>query len=245
MLGFRSHFDSPYPIRRRGKSWEKWLIEWAWAHRRADSPARFEIPAVFRGRQRSEIAEADLRKVGENGDIYRLEYSKMQQAGVKSDSTPDKPILGRSAGALTAWLEAAGIREGAIFRRIWKDRVGPAPARSRWRRSSSDGPRWEAGGGRWGAQSAVGLCDRGWEARRTLAGGYGDDRTSFPSQCNWVLPVGPSRRQSGGRVGQITQRRWRLVPSVGRLNGGQLLCIFKIRNKINNLACNALCSTEY
>jgi integrase len=81
------------------------------------------------GRRRSEIAAADLRdlrKVGEDGYIYRLEYSKTQQAGVKADSTPDKPILGRSAQALSAWLEVAGIREGAIFRRIWKDRVGPA-----------------------------------------------------------------------------------------------------------------------
>ena len=81
------------------------------------------------GRRRSEIAAADmrdLRKVGQDGYIYRLEYSKTQQAGVSADSTPDKPILGRSADALTAWLEAAGIREGAIFRRIWKDRVGPA-----------------------------------------------------------------------------------------------------------------------
>lgn len=81
------------------------------------------------GRRRSEIAAADmrdLRKVGQDGYIYRLEYSKTQQTGVSADSTPDKPILGRSADALTAWLEAAGIREGAIFRRIWKDRVGPA-----------------------------------------------------------------------------------------------------------------------
>ena len=81
------------------------------------------------GRRRSEIAAADmrdLRKVGEDGYIYRLEYSKTQQAGVTVDSTPDKPILGRSAEALAAWLDAAGIREGAIFRRIWKDRVGPA-----------------------------------------------------------------------------------------------------------------------
>jgi integrase len=81
------------------------------------------------GRRRSEIAAADmrdLRKVGLDGYIYRLEYSKTQQAGVSADSTPDKPILGRSADALTAWLEAAGIQEGAIFRRIWKDRVGPA-----------------------------------------------------------------------------------------------------------------------
>ena len=81
------------------------------------------------GRRRSEIAAADmrdLRKVGEDGYIYRLEYSKTQQAGVKADSTPDKPILGRSAEALSAWLEAAGISEGAIFRRIWRERVGPA-----------------------------------------------------------------------------------------------------------------------
>jgi len=81
------------------------------------------------GRRRSEIAAADmrdLRKVGEDGYIYRLEYSKTQQAGVTADSTPDKPILGRSADALTAWLEAAGIHEGAIFRRVWKGRVGPA-----------------------------------------------------------------------------------------------------------------------
>lgn len=81
------------------------------------------------GRRRSEIAAADfrdLRKTGDEGYIYRLEYSKTQQAGVKADSTPDKPILGRSAEALSAWLEAAGIREGAIFRRIWKGRIGPA-----------------------------------------------------------------------------------------------------------------------
>lgn len=80
------------------------------------------------GRRRSEIAAADmrdLRMVGEDGYIYRLEYSKTQQAGVTADSTPDKPILGRSAEALAAWLETAQIREGAIFRRIWKDRVGP------------------------------------------------------------------------------------------------------------------------
>jgi integrase len=81
------------------------------------------------GRRRSEIAAADLRDLRKTGDeayIYRLEFSKTQQAGVKVDSTPDKPILGRSAQALSAWLEAAAISEGAIFRRIWKDRVGPA-----------------------------------------------------------------------------------------------------------------------
>jgi integrase len=81
------------------------------------------------GRRRSEIAAADLRdlrRIGPSAYIYRLEYSKTQQAGVSSSSTPDKPVLDRSADALTEWLEAAGLTEGAIFRRLWKSRVGPA-----------------------------------------------------------------------------------------------------------------------
>jgi integrase len=81
------------------------------------------------GRRRSEIAAADLRdlrRIGPQGYIYRLEHSKTQQAGVTTSSTPDKPILDRAAQALEAWLAAAGITEGAIFRRLWKQRVGPA-----------------------------------------------------------------------------------------------------------------------
>ncbi|MCW0452530.1 site-specific integrase [Xanthomonas sacchari] len=81
------------------------------------------------GRRRSEIAAADLsdlRRIGEAGYIYRLEHSKTQQAGVTASSTPDKPVLDRAALALQAWLDAAGITEGAIFRRLWKQCVGPA-----------------------------------------------------------------------------------------------------------------------
>jgi hypothetical protein len=87
------------------------------------------------GRRRSEIAGADLRdlrRIGEAGYIYRLEHSKTQQAGVTATSTPDKPVLDRAALALEDWLEASGITEGAIFRRLWKQRVGPArPLRRR------------------------------------------------------------------------------------------------------------------
>ena len=81
------------------------------------------------GRRRSEVATADLRdlcRIGPRGFIYRLEHSKTQQAGVTATSTPDKPVLDRAAQALEAWLAAAGITEGAIFRRLWKQRVGPA-----------------------------------------------------------------------------------------------------------------------
>jgi integrase len=81
------------------------------------------------GRRRSEIAAADmrdLRRIGPQGFIYRLEHSKTQQAGVTASSTPDKPVLDRAAQALEAWLAESGITEGAIFRRLWKQRVGPA-----------------------------------------------------------------------------------------------------------------------
>ena len=81
------------------------------------------------GRRRSEIAAADmrdLRRIGDKGYIYRLEHSKTQQAGVTASSTPDKPVLDRAAFALEDWLEASGITEGAIFRRLWKQRIGPA-----------------------------------------------------------------------------------------------------------------------
>jgi integrase len=81
------------------------------------------------GRRRSEIAAAamaDLRRTGPSAFIYRLEHSKTQQAGPTAGSTPDKPILDRAADALGTWLESSGIVEGAIFRRLWKKRIGPA-----------------------------------------------------------------------------------------------------------------------
>jgi integrase len=81
------------------------------------------------GRRRSEIAAADLRdlrRIGPSAYIYRLEHSKTQQAGVAASSTPDKPILDRSADALTAWLGAASITEGPIYRRLWKKSIGAA-----------------------------------------------------------------------------------------------------------------------
>lgn len=81
------------------------------------------------GRRRSEVAAADLRdlrRIGNQAYIYRLEHSKTQQAGVTASSTPDKPVLDRAALALEDWLEASGITEGAIFRRLWKTRVGAA-----------------------------------------------------------------------------------------------------------------------
>jgi len=79
------------------------------------------------GRRRSEVAVADLadlRRLETRTYVYRLEHSKTQQAGPRATSTPDKPILGVAADALTAWLEASGLTEGPIFRRLWGERIG-------------------------------------------------------------------------------------------------------------------------
>ncbi len=80
------------------------------------------------GRRRSEVAAADLsdlRRMGARGYVYRLEHGKTLQDGPKATSTPDKPILGAAADALAAWLEAAGLTEGPIFRRLWGTTIGP------------------------------------------------------------------------------------------------------------------------
>lgn len=79
------------------------------------------------GRRRSEVAAADfsaLRKVGDRQYVYRLEFSKTQQAGAKSNSTPDKPILGVAADALEAWIAATGLKDGPIFRRVRGSTIG-------------------------------------------------------------------------------------------------------------------------
>ena len=74
------------------------------------------------GRRRSEVAQAEvrhLRQIAPGEYLYTLSHSKTNQSGVDA---PDnhKPVLGAAGAALQAWLQAAGIVEGAIFRRIRK-----------------------------------------------------------------------------------------------------------------------------
>ncbi|UJM88544.1 site-specific integrase [Rhodanobacter denitrificans] len=78
------------------------------------------------GRRRSEVAAADLADLKgiDQGYVYHLPCSKTRQAGPTATDTPDKPLLGNAAIALRAWLDASGLTEGAIFRRLWKQRIG-------------------------------------------------------------------------------------------------------------------------
>lgn len=70
------------------------------------------------GRRRSEVSEAraeNLTRVPD-GFIYHLEHSKTDPEG----RGLDVPLLGRAAETVSAWLSAAGIEAGPIFRPVGK-----------------------------------------------------------------------------------------------------------------------------
>lgn len=73
------------------------------------------------GRRRSEIVSASLdrlRGMGPAQFVYVMGQSKADQLA-QEDPYSAKPIVGAAAVALANWLAASGLREGAIFRRIW------------------------------------------------------------------------------------------------------------------------------
>ncbi len=71
------------------------------------------------GRRRSEVVRATMENTRRTpeGFLYVLAHSKTNQEGAdRADMY--KPIVGRAAAALDAWLQAAAITEGALFRRV-------------------------------------------------------------------------------------------------------------------------------
>lgn len=79
------------------------------------------------GRRRSELTSLTVEQVMRVEDqlyVFRLSQSKTNQAGNDDDPTAVKPITGVAAVALTAWLEAAKITTGALFRRVRGSAVG-------------------------------------------------------------------------------------------------------------------------
>lgn len=87
------------------------------------------------GRRRSEVAAATMENLERLPDLvhpdgrcevrflYRLAVSKTNQDGA-SDPHEVKPIVGVAAAALEAWLTAADISSGRIFRAIRRGKVG-------------------------------------------------------------------------------------------------------------------------
>ncbi len=73
------------------------------------------------GRRRSEVSAAvmeNLVKVDDRTYLYHLGHSKTDQLGAELNNNAEKPVAGKAADALTAWLEASQILTGPIFRRI-------------------------------------------------------------------------------------------------------------------------------
>ena len=65
-----------------------------------------------------------LQELGEEQFLYDLRLSKTNQSGLDRPENL-KPVVGVAGAALAQWLQAAGITEGPIFRRIYKNgRVG-------------------------------------------------------------------------------------------------------------------------
>ena len=76
------------------------------------------------GRRRSEIGAIKVEHLrwSQRGFLLDLQRSKTNQDG-ESPSLP-KPITGRAAEALRAWINEAGIESGFLFRRVDSGRVG-------------------------------------------------------------------------------------------------------------------------
>lgn len=118
---------APSPSRRRGEPSPKQV-----ARARRLSAMRDRALLLFAfssgGRRRSEVSAATLENTrclrpataDEPGSwAYTLGHAKTNQTGAaRADNV--KPIQGRAAAALEAWLTEAGIASGAIFRRVSK-----------------------------------------------------------------------------------------------------------------------------
>jgi len=76
------------------------------------------------GRRRSEVTAATRENTRRDGAdfIFTLAHSKTNQSGADRPEN-EKPVAGRAANALTAWLAAAKIKAGPIFRRVRRGNV--------------------------------------------------------------------------------------------------------------------------
>lgn len=80
------------------------------------------------GRRRSEVCAATLENTRREGAgfVYTLSHAKTNQSGADRPEN-DKPIVGKAAHALIAWLAVAQIKSGPIFRRVRRGGVVGEP----------------------------------------------------------------------------------------------------------------------
>jgi len=134
------------------------------------------------GRRRSEGAAAtleNLQRVNAEAFVYTLAHSKTNQRG---ELRPEdvKPLVGSAAAAMTEWLavlQAHGVQEGPIFRRIRKGGIWASRSPRRPCATSS-------------RSAARRLRHRGGQAEHAAAGDDGHERA--PERCDGggVFPSG-------------------------------------------------------
>lgn len=80
------------------------------------------------GRRRSEVAVASMENTRRDGTdfVFELQHSKTNQAGADLAEN-DKRVAGKAALALGAWLRAADIQSGPLFRRVRRGGVVGEP----------------------------------------------------------------------------------------------------------------------
>lgn len=83
------------------------------------------------GRRRSEVSMATLENTRREGEafVFCLTHSKTNQNGSERADN-DKPVVGRAAHALAAWLTASQIKSGPLFRRVRRGNVIGEPLSS-------------------------------------------------------------------------------------------------------------------
>ncbi|BBO80818.1 integrase [Desulfosarcina ovata subsp. sediminis] len=82
------------------------------------------------GRRRSEVAAARVDQLTpvDDGYLFLLAHSKIDQDSIGAE----KPLLGKAGAALADWIDAAGIVDGYLFRRISRGgKVAEAGIRSK------------------------------------------------------------------------------------------------------------------
>lgn len=80
------------------------------------------------GRRRSEVAGASCENTRRDGSefVFTLQHSKTNQLGTDQGNN-DKHVAGKAALALAAWLRAADIKTGPLFRRVRRGGVVGEP----------------------------------------------------------------------------------------------------------------------
>ena len=180
------------------------------------------------GRRRSEIARLKFEDLVErppipaNPDdasgpklpVLALRLLRSKTASREEDER--EFAIGRPVVALNAWLEAAGISEGPMFRAIdrWGGdrRLRPRRAERQRHRQKALSPRRARSGGLLRPRPALGPPDRGRPARRAAAGSHAPVAPPLGAAGRGLLQRGRDRARPRGPTRLVSGELAAIVP---------------------------------